>query len=59
MIMQYRVGPWQSLVVDYGYVVQRKVWYGWKTIGFYYEAGDAVYHGKSLVSKGHNVKFYI
>lgn len=57
--MKYRVGEYQSLVLDYGYVVQRKVWYGWKTIATYWDAKDAISHGKRLKSKGHEVTFYI
>lgn len=57
--MIYRVGEYQSLVEDYGYVVQRKVWYGWKNIAIYLDAEDAISHGKRLKANGHKVTFYI
>lgn len=57
--MRYRVGEYRSLVEDFGYVVQRKVWYGWKTIAAYWDSEDAISHGKSLKLKGHKVEFYI
>lgn len=57
--MTYRVGSYQSLVEDFGYVVQRKTWYGWKTVAVYYNSSDAIEYGRELQDKGHEVKFYI
>lgn len=57
--MRYRVGKYRSLVEDLGYVVQRKAWWGWKTIARYWSGVAAKEHGRALASKGHEVKFYI
>ena len=57
--MRYRVGEYASLVEDFGYVVQRKVWYGWKTIAAYWDKDDAISHGRRLRKNGHEVAFYI
>lgn len=57
--MRYRVGEYASLVEDMGYVVQRKVWYGWKTIAAYWHRKDALAHADRLRAKGFQVEFHI
>lgn len=57
--MRYRVGEYASLVEDMGYVVQRKVWYGWKTIAAYWSRREAVAHADRLRKKGFKVEYYV
>lgn len=50
--MRYRVGKYRSLVEDLGYVVQRKAWWGWKTIARYWFSDTAKMHGRMLAAEG-------
>lgn len=34
---RFRVGHYQSLVIDLGYVIQKKVWWGWRNWAYYDE----------------------
>lgn len=60
---RFRVGSYSSLVMDIGYVIQKKVWYGWKNwiMYDYCDSGKktAIRKGKVLESKGHDVDWYI
>lgn len=56
---RFRVGPYQSLVIDYGYVIQEKKWWGWSNWCHYYHAETAIEDAKELQRKGHQVDFYI
>lgn len=60
---KFRVGSYSSLVMDIGYVIQKKVWYGWKNWAMYNwsSAGKqaAIEKGKELKARGHEVAFYI
>ena len=56
---KFRVGRYQSLVIDYGYVIQKKKWWGWSNWNFYNYAENAIEDGKILQKNGHEVEFYI
>lgn len=49
--------------MDIGYVVQKKVWYGWKNWAMYDWSSSgkqaAIEKGKELKARGHEVAFYI
>ena len=56
---RFRVGTYQSLVIDYGYVIQKKKWWGWSNWCHYDYAETAIKDAKKLQKKGHQVEFYI
>ena len=56
---RFRVGPLRSLVVDYGYVIQEKKWWGWSEYAFYYDEEDAIYRAKKLEKLGYKVDWYL
>lgn len=39
---RFRVGTYSSLVMDMGYVIQKKHWWGWSNWGHYDYEEDAV-----------------
>ncbi len=55
----FRVGCYQSLIIDYGYVIQKKKWYGWSNWCFYDDEEAAIQAAKRLKKKGHTIKWYI
>lgn len=56
----YRVGEYASLVMDMGYVIQKKVWWGWKTVYHYDEfSKDAIKKkAREIEKKGHLMNIY-
>ncbi len=58
---RFRVGPYQSLVMDLGYVIQKKVWWGWKNWRHYSDFNEdgAIEDAKKLEDKGHTVEWYL
>lgn len=56
---RYRVGEYNSLVMDIGYVIQKKVWWGWKNWCIYESAAAARHDAKKLEDMGHFVHWYI
>lgn len=56
-----RVGTYQSLVMDLGYVIQKKVWWGWRNWAHYDEFNEAgaIEDAKWLEKQGHEVEWYI
>lgn len=57
--MKFRVGEYGSLVVNMGYVIQKKVWWGWKNIHHYLYADSARVRAKQLEKEGHEVLWFI
>lgn len=55
---RYRVGEMENLLGDSWYVVQKKVWYGWRTIEEYSKWSSVERLGKYLESKGAYVEWY-
>ena len=55
----FRVGSYSSLIIDYGYVIQEKKWWGWKTRWFYDYKENAIRDAKKLKKHGHTIYFYI
>lgn len=58
MMERYRVGEMENILGDSWYVVQKKVWYGWKTVERYSKWSNAQRLGKYLESKGAYVEWY-
>ena len=58
---RFRVGHYQSLVMDLGYVIQKKVWWGWKNWSLYDEFNEAgaVEDARRLEMQRHKVEWYI
>lgn len=56
---KFRVGPYRSLVLDMGYVIQKKKWWGWSNWRQYDYKEDAVTDAKILKRKGHTVLWYL
>lgn len=58
---RFRVGHYQSLVIDLGYVIQKKVWWGWRNWAYYDEFDEegAIKDAKWLEKQGHKVEWYI
>lgn len=56
---EFRVGPYSSLVMDMGYVIQKKRWWGWKTYYTYVNESAARVKARQLENKGHEVHWYI
>ena len=56
---KFRIGSYQTLVEDMGYVIQKKKWYGWANWGRYDYEEDAVADAKDLEKQGHTVLWYL
>ena len=56
---RFRVGTYSPLVMDMGYVIQKKHWWGWSNWGHYDYEEDAIEDAKMLESEGHIVDWYI
>lgn len=56
---KFRVGSYASLVLDMGYVIQKKHWWGWSNWCYYDNREDAVEDAEILERKGHIVSWHI
>lgn len=56
---KFRVGPYASLVMDLGYVIQEKKWWGWSNWCQYETKKAAIRDAKKLEEKGYKVYWYI
>lgn len=56
---RFRVGEYSSLVMDMGYVIQKKYWWGWSNWSHYDSAEDAKEVAKMLERNGHIVDWYL
>lgn len=56
---RFRVGEYSSLVMDMGYVIQKKHWWGWSNWCHYDSKKDAKEDAKMLEKNGHIVDWYI
>lgn len=57
---RFRVGTYSSLIMDMGYVIQKKHWWGWSKIGDIYDyEEDAIEDAKMLEKNGHIVDWYL
>lgn len=56
---RFRVGPYASLIEDMGYVIQEKVWWGWKNFCHYASSEAALADARKLEKRGYWVDYYI
>ena len=56
---RFRVGPYASLIMDLGYIIQEKKWWGWSNWNQYDTREEAIEDAEKLEEKGHFVHWYI